>query len=116
MASITRSAPGSANASAAIAEASMTLSGIAHLTNNIDRRGSLGQVAALRALVEFARGQHGRFIGGPFDQVEQLALERTPVALRPLTEAFDDCFGNILDGKTRGHDGSIIAPQWNRVK
>src|SRR5262245_14788893 len=80
IASITRSASGSANASAAIAEASTTLSAIAHLADDIHGALALGELPPPGALVDLARGDRGNVAHRLFDDGEQLALQRPAVA------------------------------------
>src|SRR5438445_3800607 len=103
--SITSSAPGSAKAITANAEASTTLSAIAHLADDVDRAFTRGQVQPFDALEDLAHGDRGHVVGRPLDEIEQLALERPAVARGAFAQPFDHPFGDVLAGKTDSHDG-----------
>src|SRR5438067_226068 len=103
--SITSSAPGSAKAIAANAEASTTLSAIAHLADDVDRAFARGQVQAFDALEDLAHRDGGHVVDRPLDEIEQLALERPAVEPGALAQPFDHAFGDVLDRKGHSHDG-----------
>src|SRR4051794_938351 len=112
---MTASAAGSAKASAASADASITLSGIAHVAN--DRRGALagGQLQVPDPLVHLARRNRGHFVRGLLDEIEQLALERSTVARRAGAQPLHHLIGHVLDRQADSHNnGSNIAPNRNQ--
>src|SRR5262252_9271254 len=107
---MTCSAPGSANAMAASADASMILSAIPQIADDIDRSFTRGQVEALDALEDLPRRDGVHLVGRTLDQREQLALERSAVSFRARTQPLHDFDGNVLDREAHGRHGSIIAP------
>src|SRR4051812_49015202 len=111
---MTSSAAGSAKASAASADASITLSGITQVAN--DRRGALAgrQLQLPDPLVYLARRNRGQFVRRLLDQIEQLALERSTIARRAGAQSLDHLVGHVLDRQAHSHDGSNIAPYWNQ--
>src|SRR4051812_22088281 len=106
--SITASAPGSANAIAASADASTTLSGIAHLADDV--RGALarGEVQLPDPVEHLARGDRGHFVRRALDQIEQLALQRSAVAHRAGAQPFDYFVRHVFDGETGGHGSNMV--------
>src|SRR5580704_8408356 len=110
--SMTDSAAGSANASAASADASMTLSAIAQLADDVCRAFASGQIQLANPIVDVPCRDHGHVVDRALDQIEQLTLQRAAVPLRACAQPLDHSVGNVLDGEARRH-GSIIAPQWN---
>src|SRR5262245_47044415 len=110
---MTPSASGSANAMAASAEASMILSAIAQLADDIDRAFARGKVEAPDAVEDLPRRDGGHVVGRGFDEREQLSLERATIPLRAGAQAFHHIDGNVLDREAHGRHGSIVAPEWN---
>src|SRR5581483_3067270 len=116
-ASRTERAARSSKASAAIADASMTLSGIPGFSDDVDGpRSALRQLQALDAAVHLVDAQRRRLVGRALDDVEQLALERALVVRRAIAQPLDDPVGHVLDREADRHDGSIIAPLWNHSR
>src|SRR5712692_4586019 len=101
---------------AARADASTTLSGIAHLADDIRRALAHRQIQFLDALEHVASGDRGHFVGGALDEIKKLPLQRPSVARGPLTKPFDHVCGHVLDREAYRRHGSIIAPQWNHCK
>src|SRR5436190_8405310 len=108
----TRPAPVSANTSAAMADASITLSRIAHLADEIHRARSFRQIQFLDPFVHVPGREEGGFLCGALDNIEQFTLERPPVSFCALPKTVNDRLGHVLDGEADGH-GSIIYPKRN---
>src|SRR3954463_6912520 len=110
---MTASAPGSAKAIAASADASTTLSGIAHFANDVGRALTRGQVQLPDPIEHLSRGDRRHFVGGALDEIEQLALQRSAVAHRPRAQPLEHIVRHVLDRQAGSH-GSIIVPYRSR--
>src|SRR5438270_8295946 len=90
-----RSPSGSPNTTAHIADASTTLSGIAHLADDVDRSRTAWQLEPLRPLVHLPKRQRRNVFSRLLDDREQFALQRPAIAGRPFPKSRHDRTRNV---------------------